>query len=279
MPKERFHIYLADQLARLCETRPPVLADLPAFFIGAVSPDIFYYDLPHFSLSPVGDWIHGLEISAICDWISDEFEKGNLEAGCWGLGFACHFLADAVWHPLIEQLSEAGLGLAQNLSVLDSHRLLESEIEAFWFAKSSGTPISYSVRGDFWGKRERLLEIASHYASFLEFAGGPRRRVSEKRIARCFLWQNFLLRLFANKTLGRRRDLLLAFPPTRSLGVLVAPSRPMLPDLLARSMPEQRNPFSDSFMNRALESVADEFCRIVQACMVSHAKTRSREEG
>ncbi len=279
MPKERFHIYLADQLARLCETRPPVLADLPAFYVGSVSPDIFYYDLPHFSLSPVGDWIHGIEISTICDWISKEFEKGNLEAGCWGLGFAGHFLADAAWHPLIEQLSEAGLGLAQKLSTLESHRLLESEIEAFWFAKYSGTPRNNPVRTDFLGNREGLLRIASHYASFLEFSGGPQRRVSEKRIARCFLWQNFLLRLFANKTLGRRRDLLLAFAPTRSLGVLVAPSRPMLPDLFARTLPETRNPFSDSFMTRALESVTAEFCRIAEACTVSHAKTRSREEG
>lgn len=279
MPKERFHIYLAGQLARLCEARAPILADLPAFFIGAVSPDIFYYDLPLFSLSPLGEWIHGLEISTICHWISKEFEKGNLEASCWGLGFACHFLADAAWHPRIEQLSETGLGLAQKLSTLESHRLLESEIEAFWLAKSSRSKEGDFVPADFWGKRKRLPAIGAHYASFLDFAGGPRRKVSEKRIARCFLWQNFLLRLFANKTLGRRRDLLLAFPPTRFLGALVAPACPMLPLLFARTLPETRNPFSDAFMTRAVDSVTAEFCRLAEACLVSHAKTRSREEG
>ncbi len=274
MPKERFHIYLADQLVKGGEIRPPVLFDIPAFFIGAVSPDIFYYDPPFFSLSALGDWLHSLierdGIATIYDWISKKpFEEANAEAISWALGVACHFMADALWHPLIEELSDGGLdGIysgSQRLTPVERHRLIESEIEAFWLAKSCEAKKIDYLPSDFGGKRGRLLEIASHYRRFLEFAGAaaparfstapaPLAGLSERRIVRCFLWQNFLLRLFANRTAGGGRDLLLSFPPTRFVGALVDPVRPFLPALFARRVPEESNPFSDSFMNRALSS-------------------------
>jgi hypothetical protein len=273
VPKERFHIYLADRLVKGCDTRPPKLFDLPAFFIGAVSPDIFYYDLPFFSLPPLGDWIHRLierdGISIIFDWISEKtLEKANGEAICWGLGFACHFMVDATWHPLIDELSRAGLGLvysgAQKLSPIERHRLIESEIEAFWLAGTSEAQKSDYLRADFWGRRGRIFEIASHYLSFLEFAGAPGRSALQRRISWCLLCQNFLLRLFANKTLARSRDLLLSFAPTRFLGALVVPVGPILPELFARATPEQRNPFSDSFMQQALATLKADFCGLVE---------------
>ena len=271
MPKERFHIHLAARLARECEPPPPDLFDRAAFLIGALSPDIFYYDLPLFSLSPVGDWLHALiereGISPVCDWIlKGPLEEGNSEAISWGLGVATHFMADALYHPLIEELSSGGLGRvyreSSKLSPVERHRLLESEIEAFGLARTPGSPKSDYLQVDVARKRGRLSHIASHYLRFLRFAaaaakGGvsaaPARleTLSPRRITRCFLWQNFLLKLFANTSLGLRRDSLLLFPSTRFLGALVAPARPVLPDLFARATPEHRNPFSDSFLERA----------------------------
>ena len=272
MPKERFHIYLAERLVRECEFRPPISLDRAAFFLGAVSPDIFYYDLPLFSLSPLGDWIHCLldrcGIGIIFDWIAKRpIDAANGPAISWGLGLACHFLVDALWHPLIEELSAAGLGEvyrgAERLSLIERHRLIESEIEAFWLPKTSGDRLSDSVSLDFGGKWDRLLATASHYRSFLEFAGFagqggfssapvPGAGLSRGRIAWCLLCQNFFLKLFANRTLGGKRDQLLSFGPTRFLGALLAPAHPMLPVLFARSMAENRNPFSDAFMQRAV---------------------------
>ncbi|MGC9196901.1 MAG: zinc dependent phospholipase C family protein [Syntrophobacteraceae bacterium] len=276
MPKERFHIFLAERLIKESDCARPVWIDLDAFFIGAVSPDIFYYDLPFFSLSPLGDRLHSLvQSEGIClifDWLSKiPFERANAQPISWALGFICHFMVDALWHPLIEQLSKEGLCTvysgAKRLSTMERHRLIESELEAYWFAKACEGQKKDYLPPDFSGRQDRLLEIFSPYRSFIDFASRRAHdnpaspltwpKLSEKRIAHCFLHQRFLLRLFANKTAAKARDPLLSFSPTRFLGALIVPARPLLPALFSRAMPEQQNPFSDLFMNRAFDSLKE----------------------
>ncbi len=279
MPKERFHIFLAERLIDQTDCVRPVWIDLDAFFIGAVSPDIFYYDLPFFSLSPLGDRLHSLVqsdgISLIYDWLSKiPFERANAQAISWALGFISHILVDALWHPLIEQLSETGLCTvytgAKRLSTLDRHRLIESELEAYWFDRSfEGPQRKDFLPPDFSGRQERLLEIFSHYRSFIEFASQRAHvdplnpftwpKLCEKRLAGCFRSQRFLLRLFADKTAGKARDPLLSFYPTRFLGALIVPARPVLPAFFSRAMPEKQNPFSDLFMSRALDALKEDW--------------------
>jgi hypothetical protein len=274
MPKERFHIFLAERLVTESDCLRPVWMELDAFFIGAVSPDIFYYDLPSFSLSPLGDRLHSLVqsegISLIYDWLSKiPFVRANAQAISWALGFICHFMVDALWHPLIEQLSETDLctvyGGVRKLSTLERHRLIESEIEAYWFARACEGQKKDYLPPDFSPNQDRFREILDHYQSFIEFAsrrtqGNPASpfawpKPTEKQISGCFRRQRFLLRLFANKTAGKARDPLLSFSPTRFLGALIVPARPLLPALFSRSMPEQQNPFSDLFMNRAFDAL------------------------
>ena len=267
-----------------------------AYSIGAVSPDIFYYDLPSFSLSPLGNVLHDFMnrkgISVIYDWIdqnSSSLESGphlkslpggdNARKILWGLGFAGHFLADAAWHPLIEEWSRSPLDYCR--SETECHRLLESELEALWLARSPEPEKYDDFLNKFRKDRRQLFEIASYYRRFLEFAGlssqaGPARTsffssgavrkagVSERRIVRCFLLQNFLLRLFANKMLGRQRDRLLAFSPFRFLGVLVTPARPILPAVFSRVLPEKRNLFSDSFAEQSVEYVRLHLCELAE---------------
>ncbi|MDR3567225.1 MAG: zinc dependent phospholipase C family protein [Syntrophobacteraceae bacterium] len=316
MPKERFHIYLAKRLAGECETGPPIWFDRAAFLLGAVSPDIFYYDLPFFSLTPLGDRIHGIierdGISIISEWISSgpisnepnskgpnskepnskEPNKGaNGAAISWGLGVASHFMADALWHPLIEDLSSGGLskiyGGARRLSPLERHRLIESEIEAFWLARNPEANKSDYLALDFGGKRGRILAAASHYLSFLEFAGlggqdlffSPRARgavVSKERISWCFSCQNFLLKLFSNRTLGGQRDLLLSIRATRFLGALVAPVHPVLPALFALETPEHLNPFSDFFMDRAVRALQTDWRALIEKIEEGEKKKRRK---
>ncbi len=340
MPKERLHIYLADELLKRCagslppneihsppthpetdtkrgrrgegETKPPPFlkrgrgvsgvsflfppfskggqGGFPLasprthplgysrrrFYIGAISPDIFFYDLPSFSLSPLGNALHDLMdregISIVCDWIAQTSSPlESVRAGMvpWGFGFACHFLADAAWHPVINELSGSmDYCAGKRLSEIECHRLLESELEALWLA-GSPTPRRYDeLLEDFKRDRGLLLEIASYYRGFLEFAGVSSRarpapadaEVFERRIVKCFLWQNFLLRLFANRMLGRQRDRLLSFRPTRFLGALVTPVRPVLPALFSRTLPGDRNPFSDFFMEQAMTSLESRLC-------------------
>jgi len=357
MPKERFHLYLADELLKRC-TEVPNAAQTGAgtgpedatafsprlslsslqprsrssrwFYAGVISPDIFFYDLPSFSLSPLGDALHDLldreGISVIYDWIAQtsssgtdaqartNVDKADTKKGLteketvseaapeervsWAIGFACHFLTDAAWHPVINELSKPRLGkevetadrratnrflpfvagvrrtkghLASGSSLpaagycssqIECHRLLESELEALWLARSP-TPAKYGELLEDLRHRGLLLQIASHYVRFLEFVG-LNAEVSSRRITKCFLWQNFLLRLFANKMLGRKRDLLLPLWPTRFLGVLVTPVRPVLPAWFSGALPEDRNPFSDYFMERATTSLESRLCAFVK---------------
>ncbi len=273
MPKERFHLYLADELLNRCAgslplneiLSPPARPRGLAFSIGAISPDIFFYDLPSFSLTSLGDALHDLidreGISIISDWIAQTcspLKTAHSSTVLWGLGFACHFLTDGAWHPVIQELSGSRLvrdySGVKRLSETECHRLLECELEALWLPRSP-TPGRYDeLLKDFKRDRARLFEIASCYRRFLEFAGLS-AGVSERRIVKCFLCQNFLLRLFANRMLGRRRDRMLSRPLTRSLGALVTPVRPILPALFSRALPEDRNPFSDYFMKQALTAI------------------------
>ncbi|SPF51687.1 conserved hypothetical protein [Syntrophobacter sp. SbD1] len=303
MPKERLHLYLADKLLSGCAgsppsqkigrgleaspARPPGVAGDPkrsegpphqihgpdafSFYIGAISPDIFFYDFPFFSLSPMGDAMHGVlereGISIIHNWIARTSSPSRREIS-WALGFACHFLADEAWHPLINELSGPGsrpdFFKGKKLSEIERHRLIESELEALWLAGSPG-PQKYDRLLEAFSKgRDLLFEIASYYRGFLDFAGLGElsEKVSDRQIVKCWLSQIFFLRLFANRVLGRQRDRLLSFMPTRSLGALVTPAHPNLPALFARDLPEDQNPLSDSFMRNALKSMGLQLCEL-----------------
>ncbi|MGA2027146.1 MAG: zinc dependent phospholipase C family protein [Syntrophobacteraceae bacterium] len=282
MPKERFHLYLADELLNRCagslpsnEIHSPSTHErTPAFSIGAISPDIFFYDLPSFSSSSLGNALHHLMvregISIISGWIAQTcspIKSVQASTVLWGLGFACHFLTDALWHPVINELSGSRLVRdyigVKRLSRIECHRLLESELEALWLARSRAPQRYDEFLKDFKKDRGRLLEVASSYRRFLEFAGLS-AGVSERRIVKCCLSQNFLLRLFASRMLGGKRDLLLSLPPTRALGALVTPVRPVLPALFSHALPEDRNPFSDYFMEHALISLEADLCSLAK---------------
>jgi hypothetical protein len=266
MPKERFHLYLADEFLKNhgSSLLPAAVSSRLPFLVGALSPDIFYYDFPLFSLSPLGDALHDLmseeRLSIVGDWMEsrpvyagtpDERRQPSFgSASAWTLGLTCHFLLDAVWHPAINRLSvSTDYCLEKRLSSLECHRLIESELEALRLTGSHRQEKYAGVLKDLRG-RERLFEIASLYRELLAFASlGP--VPPETRIVNCFLSQNFFLTLFANATLGRMRNRMLNLPFMRYLGSLVIPALPVLPVLFADGMPPERNPFSDLFMERA----------------------------
>jgi hypothetical protein len=277
MPKERFHLYLADEVLNSCGSglSPAAVSGRLAFYIGAVSPDILFYEFPSFSLSPLGDSLHDLMdlegISIIGDWReSGRGDTGRKPSrvchdtaagpnGCglsasafaWALGFACHFLADAAWHPVINELSASmDYCAAKRLSEIECHRLLESELEALRLAGARAHERYARLLREL-RRRDLLFEIASYYRQFLAFTGlGP--IPTDEKIVKCYLSQNFFLRLFANATLGKLRDRMLDLPFMRYLGSLVTPARPILPPLFQLTFPQDRNPFSDYFMEQAL---------------------------
>jgi hypothetical protein len=263
MPKERFHLCLADEFLKKHgkSLSYAFVSDRLSFLIGAVSPDIFYYDFPSFSLSPLGDALHNVMdlegLSKIGDWIESRvgYERAperNATASAWAFGLTCHFLLDEVWHPAINELSvSTDYCAAKRLSFIECHRLIESELEALRLVESSrATEECAGLLRDL-GKKERVFEIAWLYRELLGFVGLGQVPTA-KRIAGCFLSQNFFLRLFANPTLGRLRNRMLDLPLMRYAGSLIVPSKPVLPSLFASALPPDLNPLSDVFMEQAI---------------------------
>ncbi len=274
MPKEGFHLFLAHKLIDPGggAIPAPVTRERQAFLIGSLSPDLFFYDFPTFSLSALGNSMHGLMersgIAPIEEWIvhisktQNAAAPGSCTAGrlAWALGFASHFLADGIWHPVINDLSGSlGFCREQGLSEEDCHRLLESEMEAFWLGRAGMGCFYVPLLNRFREDREWLLEIASYYRGFLRFAG-LEGAPTEKKILQCCLKQNFLLRLFANPVLRRRRDRLIFFRPARYIGALVVPERPML----SGRLPGDRDLFSEEFMKKSLISLKTRFSGLAE---------------
>jgi hypothetical protein len=253
MPKERFHLLLTDlyQSRKSIAPAGQLRDESLVVSIGAISPDIFFYDLPSFSLSTLGSSLHDLTatngITPILNWLTTT--PTTRRAKLWAVGFAGHFLADATWHPVIDDLS-ATLQFCKTKGLTEGncHLFLESEMEAFWLPKI-GKPGSYiDLLGRFRADREWLVDIAAIYRQFLQYAGLAPPSVA--RIRRCFLNQNFMLRLFANKLMGKKRDFLLAMPPTRYIAALLVPAKPVLPARLDR----QNHPALELFDNHHLET-------------------------
>ncbi len=271
MPKEIFHLFLADRClksGKINRQYDDLLHRWPLpFFLGAVSPDIFFYDLPSFGLNGLGDRLHDFVdrhgIDPVCEWLSADAKRLPPAAFAWGLGFASHVLADAAWHPTIDELS---LSLdfcgRRKIAPLGCHRLLESEMEAYWMGGKDGADgrAGYAaLLKRFRGDGDLFGEIGSLYRLFLARSGLsplPERA----RIRKCFRNQNFLLEVFENRVLGRLRDTLLAVRATLYPAVLVVPERPVLPSGPLRDIPAARNPFSEQFMRDGLVLLTSRLC-------------------
>ncbi len=240
MPKERFHLFIADEYLRSFKagSRIPGLprAERIAFFLGAVSPDIFFYDLPTFALGKLGDRLHDLMnrdgLAPIQYWLSRPWIEVNPvsreTALAWALGFASHFLADALWHPIINDLDGSlDFCLGKGLSEINCHRFIESEMESFWLGRVGASKRYSEMLKEFASDEGLFGRISLIYGSFLAEVGlAPYPTAG--RIRRCFVIQNLLLRLFSNPKLGRYRDRLLDARFGRYLGALIAPERPIL---------------------------------------------------
>ncbi len=270
MPKEVFHLFLADRCFNSGKTNPQCdnfvhKWSLP-FFLGAVSPDIFFYDLPSFRLDQLGNRLHDFigryGIDPVHEWLAKDAKLLPPAAFAWGLGFASHFLADATWHPVIDELA-VSLDFCgkRKISPLGCHRLVESELESYWIRQGGGAgyvsgpdgaPGKYiGLLKRFRGDKDLFGNISSIYRLFLARTGlAP--LPGQAGIKRCFLNQNFLLRIFENRALGRRRDSLLATRATLYPAVLIVPERPVLPSGPLLDVPVGRNPFSEEFMRDGL---------------------------
>jgi hypothetical protein len=269
MPKERLHLLLADQSLQILTSSlglPPLNeAENVAYFLGAISPDALFYDLPLFRLSAVGEAFHRLEGEScllLLESISREQDKDpDSEAAAWILGMAHHFLADGIWHPVIREMSEPDTFFCKTFkfSKRQCHHWLESELEGYWLARMgpahSYLPILRQFAGENKG-REACIRCFRRILMRLGLSPIP----EEKSIGRCFFWQALLLRLFAMAAWTGWRKQLLQISPTRSFGALTVPTAANPSPLLTDRSPWDQlieHPCDNGFMMRSTLSLAE----------------------
>jgi hypothetical protein len=234
MPKERFHLLLADRtlagLAALSGSPSASGSLRQAYLLGAISPDALFYDLPSFHLSPVGAALHRLEGFSALELLRSVYSECRQdltpETGMWLMGVAAHLLVDGFWHPYIEKLSHFGhcLHARRTMSKPQCHHWLESELEGFWLSRA-GPADGYRGFLKAFARRSRTRDEGVRGLRMILKRMGTIDVPDAKRIGRCFSWQAFLLRQFSLPAWSRWRNLLLRCDTTRFWGTLIVPQK------------------------------------------------------
>jgi hypothetical protein len=233
MPKERFHILVADEtLKRIESTGTQTFLseeERLAYLLGSISPDVFFYDLPTFGFSRLGGCLHRFEgevgAAFFKAWLREEGRSIPSDMRAWMMGFVSHLLTDAFWHPHIRAFSDPPSSICNGyrLSSRCCHHWLESELESHWLTLM-GPPDRYaSLLRRFWKTTHVKARYVSYFRKFLlraDFEEAP----GEARIRRCLFWQVLLMRQFAHPLWANWRLWLLGKKKANYLGALIVPT-------------------------------------------------------
>ncbi|MBP8645215.1 MAG: zinc dependent phospholipase C family protein [Syntrophobacteraceae bacterium] len=233
MPKERFHLLLAEEALKVLGTA----GDLPpfsreeknGFLLGTLLPDVLFYDFPLFSFSRLGREAHRLQSPEGLDFLQEQIRKSkgrySRDAVACLVGVAGHFLVDGYWHLFMRELNANSFGGKNGTSRYSEkcrHLWIESEIESYWMAKL-GPPDGYFPIIE--GFRRDIISIQACLTAFKEVLAelGRNSVPSESQISRCLTFQTLLLRQFALPRWSRWRAPLLSGRYTRFLGACLVP--------------------------------------------------------
>ena len=287
MPKERLHLLLADQslqeLKASLGSSPFSEAQEFAYFLGAISPDALFYDLPLFRLSSLGEAYHRLEGESCLPFLASIYEKldrdRDPEAAAWILGIANHFLADGIWHPIIRKMSDPDSFFCSEFkfSKRQCHHWLESELEAYWLARL-GPADGYLPLLKRFGKSGKTRTSCIEWFRVLLMGLKIGQVPDAKTIGGCLSWQALLLRLFSLAVWARWRKLLLDNRLTRSFGVLIVPVSK--PSRLAKPTGDRggflADPCDDAFMTRSAASLAEHIRAFLQRLKTKFEMSKPR---
>lgn len=231
MPKERLHMLLADESLRLLKGLNVCgRLNREAYLLGAICPDVFFYDLPFFKLGIVGRGLHRFEGGTAVDfftaWLQEEGRDIEQDVKSWMLGFVGHLLADGLLHPFINDFC-GRYSKELNLTASDCHHWLESELEAHWLTAIGPSSGYLPLLKRFAGRNGQIIKYLNCFKRFLMRAELP-EIPSEAEIHRCLVWQTRLLRLFADPRWTGIRPWLLQSRFSKSLEVLLVPQRTVL---------------------------------------------------
>jgi hypothetical protein len=268
MPKERLHLLLADQSLQILSSSGDIStfnkAQEFAYFLGAISPDTLFYDLPSFRQSPLGSALHRLQGRRCLTFLEPIFKERskNLtpETAAWLLGVANHFWVDGYWHPFIEKMCDPDSSLCREfeLSGRQCHHWLESELEGYWLARIGPLDGYLPLMKQFAGMNNTRENCIKAFRMILTQMGLD-QIPSENEIGRCLFWQAVLLHQFSLPGWAKRRNLLLKIRPTRLLGALIVPGSSGSSDLAAAKHHQNEgfeNLCNDEFLARSVISLA-----------------------
>lgn len=232
MPKERLHILLADESLKAMGSKSfvPDEESRLAFLFGSIFPDMLFYDLPSFRLSPLGGSLHryegeaGLEFFKV--WLLEEKSSIPKDVQAWMTGVVSHLLTDRFWHPRIGAFSNPPSPPCSKLDLSPRlcHHWLESELEAHWLTVL-GPADKYVLLLERFSTEKRLR--ARYCAWFREFLirSGLEGVPSKRRIEWCLMWQVLALRRFSSPGWAKWKSRLLGKRPTKFLGALIVPPK------------------------------------------------------
>ncbi len=251
MPKERFHLLLADECFKILgDSRPERLYDdeiREAFFLGSIMPDTLFYDLPYFSFSPVGKQLHVLEGDSgfrfFRKWLEEERDAIPRSVQFWMLGMTAHYLADGFWHPVIGKYAEPHSRLCRELKMSSGacHFWMESQMESYWLPGLSPPDGYRDTLKSLRDRRKRFDIYFERFRNLIQRAGAPKTpRIP--RIQRCFYWQTTSLRMFAHPRFAAWKSRFLdPYDIGKTLSALVVPPRPAALFLQACAIREEQD--------------------------------------
>lgn len=136
---------------RLAGREPGLDLYMPAFFLGNMGPDIFYYSLlPGLkSLMSYGDRLQmDVDVASMFRIAQAEIDTAGKQKKLlfsWYAGLISHYCADKYLHPYVESFVGAHAGVGSNASL---HGQCETEIDIALYHQQTGRPIS-TFRTDF----------------------------------------------------------------------------------------------------------------------------------
>lgn len=265
MPKERFHMLLAREAARMAFQGGWSRGDEESYLLGSIMPDTLFYDVPHMRLSRLGRRLHRLQGEAgvrACRQLLGRVPFTSAPARWWLLGMMSHFLADAFWHGLVNHYSMPPFWPCRyyRLKASSCHFWLESQLEAHWIPLvgpwDGFRRILRRIRTSLW----RRHPAATYFRHFLQrFVPGT--APSENTLRKCLFWQAALLTLFADPPGDGLHERLLLSRWGRPLGALLVPRASRLPELMATApdLPEFHlglHPFDGRLLARSVMGIA-----------------------
>lgn len=233
MPKERFHLLMAEEILGALTSSGAIRLLSPqerhAWLLGAIWPDHLFYDLPTFRMKRIGRALHVLEgadgLPILGQWLRTRPNPtGEIEA--WALGLASHFVVDRLWHPFINRLIRPPFDACTPLALKprDCHHFIESDLESYWLKRRGPTDGYLPLLTQLHHGEARLARLLPSFQSLLRalrISPDP----SPSRLTRCLHWQNLLTRRFADRRWVQKRRLLLRYQSLQPLGALIVPDR------------------------------------------------------